>query len=171
MVGVAVVESASGNWAAVQLKHLGASDAVAALGLGAFTAGMIAGRLVGDHLTDRWGTAAMLRAGLVASAAGYGLSALVGQPAAFVAAMAVAGAGTSGCFPLLFAAAARVPGLAPGAGIATASLAARAGFLVQPALIGAVADHAGLRPAFAGVAAVALLLATTVPGILHPNRS
>jgi hypothetical protein len=166
MVGVAVVESASGSWAAVRLTDLGASDAVAALGLGAFTAGMITARLVGDPLTDRWGTGPALRVGLAVAAAGYGLSAVVTQPAPFIAAMAIAGIGCSGCFPLLFGAAAQAPGLAPGSGIATASLAARTGFLVQPAVIGLVADHAGLRPAFAGVAAVAVALAGAATRVL-----
>jgi len=168
---VAIIEGAPTNWAAVHLKDLGTSDATAALGVAAFTAGMVSGRLVGDPLTDRWGASAVLRLGMTLAAAGFALGAAIAHPAVFMAGMLLAGLGISGCFPLMFGAAATAPGLSPGTGIATTSLVARIGFLVQPVLVGITADHVGLRPAFAALAALAAALAVTAATVMRPGST
>jgi hypothetical protein len=74
--------------------------------------------------------------------------------------------GTSGLFPLAFSAAATTPGLAPGTGAATVSLAARLGFLGEPLLMGAIAQAVGLRWAFLVVAGVALAVAAAAGRVL-----
>jgi MFS family permease len=158
-VGGAVIEGILGDWSAVQLDRLGASDAVAPLGFAAFMAGMVGGRLVGDRLTDRFGAGAVLRRGLVLCAAGLAVGIVWAEPLPFAVGVAVAGFGVSGFFPLAFSAAGRLPGIAPGAGAATVSLAARVGFLVEPPIVGTVAEATELRASFALAAAVAVVLA------------
>jgi MFS family permease len=168
-VAGAVIEGGPSDWSALRLERLGAGPGVAALGFAAFAAGMLAGRLIGDHLTDRHGGAAVLRGGMVLVAAGLLAGALVDHPLAFAAGLVVAGVGAAGLFPLAFSAAATTPGVAPGAGAATVSLAARLGFLAEPLLIGALAELVGLRSAFAAIAVVAVAVALAAPRVLGPR--
>jgi MFS family permease len=165
-VAGAVVEGAPADWSAIRLERLGTGPGVAALGFAAFMAGMLAGRLVGDHLTDRFGGAAVLRGGMGLVATGMGLGAALDRPAAFAAGLVVAGAGASAFFPLAFSAAGRTPGVPPGAGAATVSLAARLGFLVEPLLMGALAEAVGLRWAFVAVGALALALGAAATRVI-----
>jgi MFS family permease len=165
-VGGALIEGGPTDWSAIQLERYGTGDGVAAMGVAAFMAGMFGGRLVGDWLTDRLGGARVLRIGTCLVAGGILLGAAAGHPAAFLAGLVVAGAGAAGFFPLAFSAAARTPGVSPGAGAATVSLAARLGFLAEPVVMGAVAGFVGLRWAFGLVAATALALAVAAPRII-----
>jgi len=70
-VGGAVLEGAPTDWSALRLERLGTGPGVAALGVVAFMAGLLAGRAVGDHLTDRFGGPAVLRAGWPSSPPGW----------------------------------------------------------------------------------------------------
>lgn len=108
----------------------------------------------------------MLRGGMVLVAVGLMAGALVDSPAVFAVGLVVAGLGTSGLFPLVFSAAATTAGVAPGAGAATISLAARLGFMVEPLLIGLLAQALGLRWAFVLVAAVAVAVAVAAGRVL-----
>jgi len=162
----AVIEGGPSDWSALRLERLGAGPGVAALGFAAFTAGMLAGRLTGDHLTDRHGGAAVLRGGMALVAAGVLAGALVDHPLAFAGGLVVAGLGAAGLFPLAFSAAATTPGVAPGAGAATVSLAARLGFMAEPVLMGTLAQLVGLRWAFVAVAALAAAVALAAPRVL-----
>ena len=159
IVGAALVEGGTSDWAALQLQRYGASAGVAALGVAAFMAGMLAGRSVGDKLDERWGGARLLRTGGLLVAGGLAAGALLPYAAVFIAGAFVAGVGASGFFPLAFSASARIPGVAPGVGAATVSLAARLGFTVEPALMGGIADSVGLRWAYGMVAAIGLVIA------------
>jgi Major Facilitator Superfamily len=167
-VAGALIEGAPADWSAIRLERLGTGPGVAALGFAAFMAGMLGGRLAGDHLTDRFGGAAVVRGGMALAGAGLIFGALVDHPAAFALGLVLAGLGASGFFPLAFSAAGRTPGVAPGAGAATVSLAARLGFLVEPLTMGALAELLGLRWAFVVVAAVALAVAAAAPRLIPP---
>jgi len=158
-VAGAALEGIAGDWSAVQLDRLGVRASVAPLGFASFMAGMVGGRLVGDRRTDRLGGARVLRRGMALCAAGIAAGTASGEPVVFCAGLALAGFGLSGFFPLAFSSASRVPGVRAGTGTATVSLAARAGFLVEPVLVGALAEATDLRVAFAVAAAVAAALA------------
>jgi MFS family permease len=165
----AVIEGAPTDWSAIQLERYGTSDGVAAMGVAAFMAGMVGGRLVGDWLTDRLGGPRVLRLGTSLVAGGIALGAVSGHPGVFLAGLVLAGLGAAGFFPLAFSAAARTPGVSPGAGAATVSLTARLGFLAEPVLVGAVAQVAGLRWAFGLVAVTAVVLAVAARRIVPPR--
>jgi MFS family permease len=164
-----IMEGAPTDWSALRLERLGTGPGVAALGVAAFMAGMLAGRLVGDPLTDRYGGPTVLRAGMLLAAAGLLAGAIIDGPVAFAAGLVVAGFGVSAYFPLAFSAAARTPGVAPGAGAATVSLAARVGFLAEPIIMGTLAEAVGLRWAFVAVAAVGTALAVAAPRVIPPS--
>jgi MFS family permease len=148
---------------------MGVAAGVSALGYAAFMAGMVGGRFAGDRLTDRFGGAAVLRGGTALVAAGLLIGVAVNHPAAFAVGLALAGLGAAGFFPLAFSAAARTQGVSPGSGAAAVSLAARLGFMIEPVIIGAVAELMSLRWAFGLVAVVALVLAAAAPRIV-PGR-
>jgi MFS family permease len=169
-IGGAMLEGAPSDWAAVRIQQFGVASWVPALGFAAFMAGMLAGRAVGDHLTDRYGGAAVLRFGTALAAAGFVFGALIAHPATFMVGLAVAGFGASAFFPLAFSAASRTPGVAPGVGAAAVSLAARIGFLVEPILVGGLAELIGLRGGFVLVAGVAVVLSIAAPRIIPPSR-
>lgn len=168
-MGGAVVEGGPSDWSAIRLERLGTGPGVAALGFAAFTAGMLAGRLVGDAVTDRVGGVATLRWGMALAAAGLLVGGVVDHPAPFALGLLVAGVGASGFFPLAFAAAGNTAGVAPGTGAATVSLAARLGFLAEPVVVGTVAELVGLRWAFVLVAATAGALALAAGRVLRPG--
>ncbi len=168
-IGGAIIEGAPSDWSAIQLERMGVAAGVSALGYAAFMAGMVAGRFAGDRLTDRFGGAVVLRCGTALVAAGLVTGIAVNRPAAFAIGLTLAGLGAAGLFPLVFSAAARTEGVSPGSGAATVSLAARLGFMVEPVIVGAVADLLSLRWAFALVALVALVLAAAAPRII-PGR-
>jgi hypothetical protein len=71
----------------------------------------------------------------------------------------LSGLGLANAVPVLFAAAGRVPGVAPAAGIATVSALGYAGLMIGPPLVGFVAQRAGLVGGLWVVAGFALLTA------------
>jgi MFS family permease len=106
------------------------------------------GRLLGDPMTDRWGREKVARAGGVMIAIGMACAVLSpGVAVAFVG-FALAGFGSATLVPAAFAAADRVPGLAPGTGVAVLGWLMRLGFLMTSPAVGALSDVADLRVAF-----------------------
>ena len=134
-------------------------------------AGMVGGRFAGDRLTDRFGGAAVLRGGMALVAAGLVMG---------IAVESSRRVRRSGWRWRAWAPPASshwrsrprpgTEGMSPGSGAATVSLAARLGFMVEPVLVGAVADLLGLRWAFGLVAVVALVLAAAAPRIIPAPR-
>ena len=168
-IGGALLEGPPADWGAVRIEQFGVASWVPALGFAAFMAGMLAGRAVGDHLTDRYGDAAMLRFGTAVAAVGFVFGAVVAHPVTFMLGLALAGFGASALFPLAFSAASRTPGVAPGVGAAVVSLTGRIGFLVEPVLVGALAELIDLRWSFLSVAGVAIVLSVAAPRIVPPG--
>jgi hypothetical protein len=165
-VAGAMLEGVPFDWAAVRIEQFDVASWVPALGMATFMAGMFAGRLMGDHLTDRYGRAEVLRAGTALGAAGFALGVFVPHPVTFIGGLLVSGAGVSAFFPLAFSAASRTPGVAPGMGAAVVSLSARIGFLVEPILVGALAEAVGLRWGFLLVAVIAVGVSIAAPRIV-----
>ena len=162
-------EGSAGDWSAVYLHaNLGTSAGVAAVGLAAFSVTMAAGRLAGDRLSARFGSAALVRAsGLVA---GLGLAAglLIGTPAAGIAGFALLGVGLAGIFPQIVTSAARLDPAHAGRNIGRIAAVAYSGLLTGPVAIGAVASGVGLRDALLIPAALAVGVAAAA-GVLGPH--
>jgi MFS family permease len=163
---VLLSEGAVADWSAVYLENvLGSSAAVAAAGYAAFSLAMAAMRFGGDSLTLAIGPVRMVFIGGLLAGAGLGIAVLVGTIPAAVVGFACAGAGLAASFPLALGAAGRTPGLAPGSAIGAVATAGYSGFLVGPAIIGAIADNTGLRSSLALVAVLTVfssLLARSV---------
>lgn len=142
------VEGALVDWSALLLtERTGATPASAAIGYSAFSIAMAACRFAGDRLTVRFGAANVMVSGGVAILLGllvavFGTHYLV---AAF--GFALVGLGAANVVPLIFAAAARTPGMSAGGGVATAASVGYTGFLMGPPVIGWVASHTNIAVA------------------------
>ena len=155
-----VGEGAMGDWSAVYLKRsLATTESLAALGFAAFSLGMTGGRFAGDRLAHTLGDAGLLRGGAALAAFGLGGALLLAHPAAAIVGFALVGLGLSNAVPILYRAAARVPGVAPVAGIATASTIGYLGFLAGPPAIGLASEFASLPVALALVVASVAVVA------------
>jgi fucose permease len=153
------VESATMNWSAVFLSGpAGASSAVAAGGVVAFAVAMLAGRLAGDPLTVRWGVDGLARRGGLLTIVGLALALVTRSPVPALVGFALVGAGCAAIVPALFRVAASVPGVSPGAGIASVATAGYFGGVVNGPTIGFLARGVGLTAALSlvGVAGAAI---------------
>jgi MFS family permease len=142
-------EGAMGDWVGVYLMETAhTSQAMAPIGFAAFSATMVAGRLLGDNAVRAWGRARVVRWGATLAAGGLALAVIDPRLGPATLGFALVGVGLSNVVPTLFSAAA---GLAPvpAAGVAMVATAGYAGLLSGPVVIGAIAQGASLRLAIA----------------------
>lgn len=160
VVLAAVVEDAPASWGAVLLRdELGATAAAGGLVFIAFQVSMVIGRLLGDPVVDRFGEAAVVRAGGLLTAGAVGVGLAIGEPASIVVGFALAGLGAASLFPVVFHAAGNLPGVSTGHGLAVVGWMSRLGFLVVPPLVGAIGDASSLRAGLVIVPLAALAIA------------
>jgi len=170
-----MAEGAMADWSAVYLHDvLGSSSAIAAIGFAAFSLAMAAGRLSGDALVGWLGPRRALRDSSAVAAVGLGLALLVGRPAMGIIGCALVGVGIANIIPILFSAAARVPGVRPGRALAAVASTGYLGFLAGPPLIGVVAEAVGLAAGLglvSGACAIIALNASALPVNSVPGSS
>jgi Major Facilitator Superfamily len=153
---ILMTEGAMGDWTAVYLRmDLGAGAGLAGAGFAVFSAAMAVGRLTGDRLVAAFGPVAMVGWGAMVAALGLGGALLLHDPLAAILGFGLVGLGLANIVPILFSAAGRTPGMAPGAAIAAVTTAGYSGFLAGPPLVGFAAEWIGL-PAALGLLAVAV---------------
>ena len=156
-----LAEGAMFDWSAIFLgREAGASDAVAPLGLAAFSLAMGVGRLAGDGVAERFGVRATVTAGLLAGGAGLALAVSASAPATTLAGFIVMGLGLAPCFPLALRAAERAAGTSSGPAIAAVSTLGYCGLLLGPPLIGLLSQATGDLGIALGAAAALCLVAT-----------
>lgn len=154
-------EGAMSDWSALYLRGtLGTGAGFAAAGYAVFSVAMAAGRVSGDRLARRFGSAWLVRSGGAIAAVGLGLSLAAGHPFVALAGFACAGAGFSIVFPLALSAAGRTKEMPSGVAIAAVSTAGYLGFLVGPPTIGFVAQTIGLGSALYIVVILSAVIAT-----------
>lgn len=150
-------EATIGDWSAVYLsKELKGSPYLAGMGYAGFSLAMALGRFNGDYLRTRFGSAKLILYGGLLSAAGLGVAVLSPVPQLAILGFTLVGFGSSTIVPILFSAAARMPGMNPGAAIASLATAGVLGFVLGRPTIGALADHFGLATALSAVALMVL---------------
>ncbi|MFN0216308.1 MAG: MFS transporter [Saprospiraceae bacterium] len=152
-----VTEGTMADWSAVYMRDV-VKSAEFAIGWGfaAYAFCMASGRFVGDAFIVRFGAAGVLRVGGTLAASGLLLLSLFPQMPIALLWFALVGAGVSLGAPILYAAAARAPGMAQGAGLATMNTFAMVGFFGGPVLIGFLAKIWSLPIAFSVIGAAAL---------------
>jgi MFS family permease len=152
-----VAEGAVNSWSAVYLTDVAAATpAVASLGYFAFSLTMIAVRLVADRIVTRVGAVSFVRVATLVAGLGFGLVLLA--PSWALLGFAVIGLGIAGIVPIAWSVASRKQADAPAQAVAAVAACGYVGFLVEPAVIGSLADRVGLHWAFASplVAVVAM---------------
>jgi MFS family permease len=168
-----LIEGGAADWSGVYIKdELGTGPGVAALGFTAFSVTMTLGRIFGDRLVTRFGSARLVRTGGLVAAVGFGGALVLSTPLAALVGFACLGAGMSSVIPIVFRTAGQAPGIASGVALSAVSSVGYLGFVAGPPAIGGIAELIGL-PAALGVlvalaAAVAALAGTTSPRALAP---
>jgi predicted MFS family arabinose efflux permease len=153
-------EGAMYDWCVLYLQQeLGQPQSQAALGYAVFSASMAASRFGGDALRARFDEALLLRWGAALAAVAMAVVLLSAHPAVAWLGFAVVGAGLALVAPILFSAAARVPGVSPAAAIASVTSVGYSGFMLGPPLIGALATASSLTWALGVVVLACALLA------------
>jgi MFS family permease len=165
-------EGAIADWTAVYLRSvLRADPGTAAYGYAVFSAAMAVFRLLGDAITTRLGRAATVRAGALTGALGLVVVIAAQQPAWSFPGFALTGAGFSVIVPLVFGSGGRVPGVHPGAGIATVTGLGYLGFLAGPPTIGFLAQAVGLRFALILVVAMCIVAAALAGAVAKTDEA
>jgi MFS family permease len=166
--GSFLCEGAANDWSAVYLHFsLGAPVGLAAVGYTVFSATMTGGRLVGDRLADRMGPARLVRLSAGVAAVSFGVALLIGQVWSGLAGFAMLGAGLSVVVPLVFTAASGMG--RPGPNLALVTSCGYLGMLVGPAVIGGLAELAGLPGALGTVVLLSGMTAVLAHFVL-PGR-
>ncbi|MED5620048.1 MFS transporter [Ideonella sp. BN130291] len=155
-----LAEGAMYDWSVLYLKQDLRSDAgTASLAYASFSAAMAIARFAGDWVRARMSPVALLRWSGALGAAGMALALLVAQPAVALFGFALVGLGFANVVPVLFSAAAKVPGVTPAHGIAAVSSLAYLGMMAGPPLIGVIAEHQSLTAGLFTVVLFAAVLA------------
>lgn len=156
LIGLAIVgfvimmgEGAVADWSAIYIRdYLNGSAAIAGLGFAGFSLTMAIGRFTGDSIIPKYGSKAIIQFGSILGA--IGLAAVIFIPNIYVAiaGFTIIGLGFSCVVPILFSAAAKVPGVVPGTGIAAVTTSGIFGFLIGPPSIGMIANQFSLTFAY-----------------------
>ncbi|WP_241563754.1 MFS transporter [Mycolicibacterium brumae] len=169
-VAGAAVEDVGSSWSAIYLHEvLAVPAAAAAFGYVALVGAQFVGRVFGDRLIDRFGEAAVVRAGGLLAAAGMGAALAFPSAPAVIVGFGAAGLGVSVVIPAAYHGADNVAGLRPGAGLTVVSWVMRFGFMCGPPIVGAIADSAGLRAGLLVVPVAGLVIAAGA-GVLGRRR-
>lgn len=173
LVGVMVLafaftEGVANDWLALALVDgHGTSEALGAVGNGAFLAALTAGRLTGGMLLERAGRVVVLRGLAVTAAAGV-LLVVLSQPLPLVLLGALLwGAGASLGFPVGMRAAADEPAAAA-VRVSVVSSIGYTAFFAGPPLVGLVTDRVGVLAALLVVLPV-LLVGTLTAAAARPG--
>jgi fucose permease len=142
------IEGALVDWSALLLKERTQVDAAtAALGYSAFSVTMAACRFAGDRLVLRFGPLRVMTVGGLGMFAGLMLAVVSTHFLLSALGFALIGLSAANVVPLIFAAAARMPGMSAGGGLATVATLGYAGLLMAPPLLGAIAAHTNIAVA------------------------
>ncbi|MEO0496074.1 MAG: MFS transporter [Pseudomonadota bacterium] len=156
------------DWSGVYIeKVLGADPAMFGVGFAVFSVAMAAMRFSGDILRSRFGARRLLAASCIVAALSYAAIATAPNVWWSLPAYFCLGLGLANLVPILFVAAARVPGVTAGSGIALVAGLGYVGFLTFPPIVGFIAATYGLSSVFLGLAMVAALttfIAVAMPG-------
>jgi MFS family permease len=153
-----ITEGTMADWTAVYMREIvQTDDYFIGWGLAGYSMFMSLGRFLGDALIPRFGGNAVLRTGGIIAALGIALSIIFPYTTTAILGFMCVGAGVSCGAPILYGSAARVPGMAKGAGLATMNTFSMGGFLAGPVLIGFISKSINLPFAFSIVVVLAIV--------------
>lgn len=155
-------EGAIIEWSGLYLHEIvGTTEAIAALGLVAFSSTMIIGRFAGDTMADRLGASRLVRINGLIAALGVALALIVPTIWTTFIGFAMVGIGLAVPIPLAFSVAGKLPGLPSGRAVAGVATIGYAAFLIGPTIIGFISEATNLRIALIIVMILAFSLVFT----------
>ena len=138
-------EGSIADWSAIYLKEsLHSTAAIASLGYAGFSIMMATGRFNGDALIPKLGAKKMVIGGSLIAATGFILVVFLHYRIAAIAGFALAGLGYCCIVPILFSAAANVPGISPAIGFSSIATGGLIGFLFGPSVIGMISEKVSI---------------------------
>ncbi len=153
-----LTEGTMADWSAVYLREVSlAPETIIGWGFGIYAFFMAFGRFMGDALIARHGNMRILMIGGLFVVLGLVVIVMSVNAWGALPGFMLTGLGISVASPILYQAAAKVPGMPPGAGLATMNSFGMAAFLGGPVLIGLIAKAFDLRIAFMVVACTAIV--------------
>lgn len=169
-LGMAFAEGSANDWLALAIVDgRDQSNAVGALWFGFFTVGMMAGRIGGVYLLDRFGRVPVLQGSAAMAIAGLTLVILVEQPLLSGIGALMWGLGSSLGFPVGMSAAADNPH-GSAARVSAVATVAYGAFLIGPPLIGGLGESIGILAALWVVVGVIVLAFFAAPAAKPPVR-
>ncbi|WP_420154827.1 MFS transporter [Siphonobacter sp.] len=147
------------DWSGVFLRDVHHVDpALLGLGYAAFSVAMTILRLVGDGLTQKLKAQTLVKGGALLASAGFGLVILSPWYELSLVGFTLVGLGAANIVPIFFSASGQLPNTSAAQALPIVTTIGYAGQLAGPALIGLVAELTSLPIAFAGIAALLLLV-------------
>ena len=138
-------EGSIADWSTIYIKEsLHSTVAIAGLGYGGFSIMMAIGRFNGDALIPKVGSKKIVIAGTLTAAMGFLLAISFHYKITAIAGFSLVGIGYACVVPILFSAAANVPGISPATGISSIASGGLIGFLFGPSVIGMVSEKVNL---------------------------
>lgn len=167
----ASIEDSGFTWSALYLRDsLGATPAVAGLGLVFLVGAQTIGRFTGDWMVDALGDRSTARLGCTVATVGMGLALLFPSTPLTLLGFACAGWGVATLVPAVYYTAHHLPGLPPGSGLSIVNWMLRLTFFVGPPLVGLLSDHVSFRVALS-VMPLATLMVVLLSGFLARRRT
>jgi MFS family permease len=165
-----MIEDIPARWGSIYLTDIGTPAAMAGWGFVAFTIAMTIGRFTGDRIIDAVGERRWIQLSMATTAVVLGAGLLVSTTWAFIVASAVTGFGVATLFPAAIRAAGHLPGVRPAVGISMVSWLSRAGFVVAPLAVGAIAEGFGVAWGI-GITVAAALILVPLSAVLRSGTS
>lgn len=168
-LGMAFAEGSANDWLALAMVDgRGLTNAEGALWFGFFTAGMLAGRISGVYLLDRFGRVPVLQVSAATALLGLSLVILVAHPVVSIVGVVLWGLGSSLGFPVGMSAAADNPD-GSAARVSAVATVAYGAFLIGPPLIGGIGEVTGLLTALWVVVALITVSFIAAPAARPPQ--
>ncbi|MBC7534605.1 MAG: MFS transporter [Ferruginibacter sp.] len=155
-----MAEGCVADWSAIYLKEtLHSPKTMISLGYAGFSIAMTIGRLNGDSLISGIGSKKVGIGGCLLAALGFLIVVLAPILAVAIIGYVLVGFGCCCSVPVLFSAAANIPGLSTVEGFAMVTTGGLIGFLAGPSLIGFIAEKANLSVGLSLLVILSLLSA------------
>jgi hypothetical protein len=159
-------EGAMADWSALFMRDtLGTTAGTAALAYAGFSLMEAVTRLGGNRVIASLGAVATVRAGAALAAVSLAIALLVPSPAVAIAGFGLFGFGMAAIAPIAFSAAGNKPGIPSSSALARVMSVGYTGIFVGPAVIGVVAQAAGLTVALCIPAALVAGIVLLAPAV------
>ena len=169
-LGMAFAEGSANDWLALAIVDgRDQTNAIGALWFGFFTLVMMAGRIGGVYLLDKFGRVPVLQWSAAMAIAGWALVILVEQPILSALGALMWGLGSSLGFPVGMSAAADNP-QGSAARVSAVATVAYGAFLIGPPLIGGLGESFGILAALWAVVGEIILAVFAAPAAKPPTE-